>query len=98
METVAKVKPVCLVPDQGYEFLMGCNADLTPLTSVGAYYKLTTGTTATVQVDVTSGVQTTTNRVVECTAVDPRGIGGTGAASGLREGKFRIVKPYNYAD
>jgi hypothetical protein len=87
-QTVAKVKPVCLVPDLDYEFLMGCNAVLTPLTSVGAFYKLT-GTTGAQQVDVTSGVQTTTSRVVECTAVDPFGTGD------YYTGKFRIVKRYN---
>jgi hypothetical protein len=87
-ETVALVKPVCLVPDLDYEFLMGCNANLTALTSVGAFYKLT-GTTGAQQVDVTSGVQTTTARVVECTAVDPFGTGD------LKTGKFRIVKRYN---
>jgi hypothetical protein len=88
-QTVAKVKPVVLVPDLDYEFLMGCNAVLTPLTSVGAFYKLTAATTATVQVDVTSGVQTTTNRVVECTSVDPFGTGD------YYTGRFRIVKRYN---
>jgi hypothetical protein len=93
-QTVAKVKPNVLVPDLDYEFIMGCNADLTPLTSVGAFYKIT-GTTGAMQVDVTSGVQTTTNRVVECTSVDPFNLGGTGAGSGLRIGKFRIVKRYN---
>lgn len=97
-ETVAKVKPVVLVPDLSYEFLMGCNSDLDPLTSVGAYYKLTAATTGVVQVDVTSGVQTTTSRIVECTGVDPLHEGGTGAGSGLRKGKFRLVKVFNLQD
>lgn len=97
-ETVAKVKPSVLVPDLSYEFLMGTNADLDPLTSPGAYYKLTTATTGAVQVDVTSGVQTTTNRVVECTGVDPLNEGGTGSGSGLRQGKFRLVKVFNLQD
>ena len=87
-QTVALVKPSVIVPDLDYEFIMGCNAALTALTSVGAFYKLT-GTTGAMQVDVNSGVQTTTNRVVECTAVDPFGTGDT------KCGKFRIVKRYN---
>lgn len=91
-ETVAKAKPLCFPIDQQYEFLMGTNADLSPLTSVGAYYKLT-GTTGVQQVDVTSGAQTGTSRIVICTAVDPNGIGGTGAGSGLRQGLFKVVKP-----
>jgi hypothetical protein len=88
-QTVAKVKPSVIVPDLDYEFLMGCNAVLTPLTSVGAFYKLTAATTGAVQVDVTSGVQTTTNRVVECSCVDPFGV------EDYYTGRFRIVKRNN---
>lgn len=93
-ETVAKVMPSVQPIDEDYEFLMGTNSDLSPLTSVGAYYKLT-GTTGVQQVDVTSGVQTTTNRVVVCTEVDPMGLGGTGSGSGLRQGRFKFVKVTN---
>ncbi len=93
-ETVAKVKPAVEPIDQDTEFLMGTNADLSALTSPGTYYKLT-GATGAIQVDVTSGAQTTTNRVVICTQVDPRGIGGTGSGSGLREGQFKFVKITN---
>ena len=94
-ETVAKVKPVVLVPDKSYEFVMGCNADLVALTSVGAFYKLIAAATGAMQVDVNSGVTTGNSRVVECTAVDPFSEGGTGSGSGLRIGKFRLVKVYN---
>jgi hypothetical protein len=93
-ETVAKVKPSYIPIDQDMEFLMGTNADLSPLTSIGTYYKLTGGTGA-IQVDVTSGAQTTTNRVVVCTHVDPKSQGGTGAGSGLRVGTFKFVKVNN---
>lgn len=94
--TVAKVLPVCIPIDQDYEFLMGTNADLA-ITSVGTYYKLT-GATGLVQVDVTSGAQTTTNRVVVCTQVDPNAVGGTGSGSGLRQGLFKFVKLSNMRD
>lgn len=93
-ETVAKVKPVVLVPDLGYEFLMGTNADLAA-TNVGTYYKLTAATTGAVQVDVSAGAMTGTARVVECTAVDPFSEGGSGSGSGLRQGLFRFVKQTN---
>lgn len=93
-ETVAMVKPAFAPIDQDTEFLMGTNADLSPLTSVGAYYKLT-GTTGAVQVDVTSGVQTGSSRVVLCTKVDPLNEGGSGSGSGLRQGLFKFVKVYN---
>lgn len=91
-ETVAKVKPLCFPIDQQYEFLMGTNSDLSPLTSLGQYYKLA-GATGAQQVDVASGVTTGLSRVVICTAVDPNQDGGTGAGSGLRVGLFKIVKP-----
>lgn len=92
-ESVALVKPSVLVPDQSYEFLMGTNADLAA-TSVGTYYKLT-GTTGAMQVDVASGAMTGASAIVECTKVDPNQEGGTGAGSGLRQGLFRIIKPFN---
>ena len=93
-ETVAMVKPPIVPIDQDTEFLMGTNADMSALTSVGAYYKLT-GTTGAMQVDTNSGAQTTTNRVVMCTKVDPNAIGGTGSGSGLRQGLFKFVKVFN---
>lgn len=76
-------------------FLMGTNAALTDNeTDGGTYYKLT-GTTGIVQVDVTSGVQTTSSRVVEIVKVDPNQVGGTGAGSGLFQALVRFVKtPY----
>jgi len=93
-ETVAKVQPTYVPIDMDTDFLMGTNSDLSALTSVGAYYKLT-GTTGAQQVDVNSGVQTTTNRVVICTAVDPCNLGGSGSGSGLRQGLFKFVKVTN---
>lgn len=90
-ETVAKVKPYVFPIDQSYEFLMGTNADLSALTSVGEYYSLT-GTTGAQQVDVSGGAVTGASRVVICTKVDPQAIGGTGAGSGLRQGLFKFVK------
>lgn len=76
-------------------FLMGTNADLTGnATDVGTYYKLTANTTATVQVDVANGAQTTTSRVVMIKKVDPNGIGGTGAGSGLRQAVVVFVKKF----
>ncbi len=89
--TVAKVAPICFPADQSYEWLMGTNADLSPLTSVGQYYKIT-GTTGIQQVDVTSGAMTGTARQLICTAVDPQGLGGTGSGSGLRQGLFKFVQ------
>lgn len=93
--TVAKVTPAYVPADQTI-FLMGTNADLTGnTTNGGTYYKLTAATTGTVQVDVTSGVQTTSSRVVEIVKVDPFNLGGTGAGSGLRTCLVRFVKtPY----
>lgn len=96
-ETVAKVKPLCFPVDQNYEVLMGTNADLSPLTSVGQFYKLT-GTTGIQQVDVTGGAMTGVARVVVCTGVDPSGFGGTGAGSGLRQGLFKFVRVTNPLD
>jgi len=94
-ETVAKVQPVYTPISQDYEFMMGTNADLSAITSIGAYYKLVAGGTGAQQVDVNAGVQTTSNRVVVCTGVDPQGLGGTGSGSGLRMGLFKFVKVYN---
>jgi hypothetical protein len=91
-QTVAKIKPLCFPIDQQYEFLMGTNADLNPAASVGVYYNITGATGAQV-VDVTGGATTGLGRVVICTAVDPNGVGGSGAGSGLRQGLFKIVKP-----
>ena len=93
-ETVAKVKPLCFPVDQNYEVLMGTNADLSPLTSVGQFYKLT-GTTGIQQVDVTSGAMTGVARVVVSTGVAPSGFGGTGSGSGLRQGLFKFVRVTN---
>lgn len=90
-QTVAKVKPMCFPIDQSYEWLMGTNSDLSPLTSVGQFYKLT-GTTGIQQVDVSGGAMTGVARVVVCTEVDPNGFGGTGSGSGLRQGLFKFVR------
>ncbi len=90
-QTVAAVKPICFPVDQSYEWLMGTNADLATLTSVGAYYTIT-GTTGIQQVDVNAGTAATTSRQVICTQVDPNGLGGTGSGSGLRQGLFKFVK------
>src|SRR5258706_14151538 len=90
-ETVAKVYPP-VVPAENTVFLMGSNGDFAGNdTDVGTYYKLT-GTTGIQQVDQASGVTTTTSRIVEIVKVDPRGIGGTGSGSGLREVLVRFVK------
>lgn len=94
-QTVAKVTPSYIPVDQDMEFLMGTNSDLSATTSIGVYYKLTTATTNTVQVDVTSGAQSTGSRVVVCTGVDPLNEGGTGSGSGLRQGLFKFVKVLN---
>lgn len=93
-QTVGKVTPPLIPYDTDTEFLMGTNSDLSALTSPSSYYKIT-GTTGVQQVDVASGVQTTTNRVVMCTKVDPNGVGGTGAGSGLRQGLFKFVRVFN---
>lgn len=98
-QTVAKVSPGYIPTDERTLFLMGTNADLTGnATDVGTYYKLTTGTTGTVQVDVTSGVQTTTNRVVMIKQVDPNNEGGTGSGSGLRQCLVVFVRRPSWID
>lgn len=90
--TVAKVVPGYITAEEGNLFLMGTNSDLTnTLTDYGKYYKLT-GATGAQQVDVASGVQTTTNRVVQIVIVDPLKEGGSGAGSGLRQVIVRFVK------
>jgi hypothetical protein len=93
-ETVAKVTPPYIPVDQDYEFLMGTNSDMSPLTSVGAYFKIT-GTTGAQQVDTNAGAMTGSARIVLCTKVDPSAEGGTGAGSGLRQGLFKFVKVFN---
>jgi hypothetical protein len=66
-------------------FLMGTNSDLTDNeTDFGKFYGLT-GATGAIQVNVSGGETTTTSRQVVIVKVDPRVIGGSGAASGLRE-------------
>jgi len=94
-ETVNLVKPLCFVADQSYEWLMGTNADLSSLTSLGQYYKIV-GTTGIQQVDVSGGAMTGTARQVICTAVDPSGLGGTGVGSGARQGLFKFVQVSNF--
>jgi hypothetical protein len=90
-ESVAKIRPICFTVDQQYELLMGTNADLAEA-NLGDYFKLT-GATGAQQVDVASGAQTGTSRIVMLTKIDPNGLGGTGAGSGLRQGLFKVVKP-----
>lgn len=95
-QTVAKITPGYTPVEESALYLMGTNSDLTGnATDGGTYYKLSTATSGAVQVDVASGVQTTTSRVVEIVEVDPFAKGGTGSGSGLREVVVRIVKtPY----
>jgi hypothetical protein len=92
---------VAYIPvDDTEVFLMGCVADLTDnKTNAGTYYGLCSASTGSlsaatgaVQVDVTAGVTTTTSRQVEIIKVDPRGIGGSGANSGLREVLVKFVR------
>jgi hypothetical protein len=96
-QTVAIVKPAYIPADEGI-FLMGANSDLSITAGPGTYYKLAgTGASGTQQIDVTSGVTSTTERVVEIVKVDPRNVGGTAvtAGNGLREAYVRFVKtPY----
>ena len=77
-------------------FLMGTNSALTDNeTHAGTYYGLT-GATGVMQVNVSGGATTTTSRQVEIVKVDPRGIGGSGAGSGLYECLVRLIKtPYS---
>lgn len=93
-QTVALVKPAVQPIDQTADYLMGTNSDLVALTSPGTFYKLT-GTSSTIQVDVSSGAQTGSARVVICSKVDPNNEGGTGSGSGLRQGLFKFVRVFN---
>lgn len=93
--TGAQFQPGYVPASEDTVFLMGTNADLTGnATDVGTYYKLTANTTGAVQVDVTSGVQTTTSRNVMIKAVDPQKIGGSGSGSGLRQCLVVFVKKF----
>ena len=92
-ETVALVKPLYIPVDQDTEFFMGTNSDLSVLTSPTVYYKLVAGGTGAQQIDVSSGAQTTTNRVVVITKVDPDNLGGSGV--GLSQCLAKFVKVYN---
>ena len=92
---------VAYVPtDDTCIWLMGCVADLTDnKTNGGTIYSLCSASTGSlssatgaVQVDVTAGVKTTTSMQVEIIKVDPRGIGGSGANSGLREVLVKFVR------
>ena len=77
---------------------MGTNSDLTDdATDYGTYYRLT-GATGAVKVDVSTGVVTNNERQVMIVKVDPRGIGGTGASSGLRECLVKFVKQLTRID
>jgi hypothetical protein len=81
-------------------WLMGTIADCTDNeTNGGVYYKLCTSATATytaptgaLVVDITAGAQTTTGIQVMVLKVDPRGIGGSGANSGLREVLVKFMR------
>lgn len=88
-QTVALVYPPFVPISVDDIYLMGCNAALTGnATDGGTYYKIT-GTTGAQQVDVVSGVQTTTSRVVEIVKVDPLNAGD------LTQAAVRIIKaPY----
>ena len=96
-QTVAKIYPGYIPADPTTIFLMGTNGDMTGnATDGGTFYKLTTATTNTVQVDQASGAQTGANRVVEIVKVDPYNVGGSGAGSGLRQVLVRFIKtPYS---
>lgn len=90
-ETVDKVRPA-FIPSGDHVWLMGTNSDLTDnATDYGKTYKLT-GASGAVLVDVTTGVQTGNSRQVIILKVDPRGIGGTGSGSGLREVLVKFFK------
>ena len=96
-ETVAKVRPA-FIPSEDHVWLMGTNSDLTDnATDYGKYYRLT-GASGLVQVDVTTGVQTNNERLVMIVKVDPRGIGGTGSGSGVREVLVKFVKQLDRID
>lgn len=91
-QTVAKVAPGYIPAYPDTLFLMGSNGDFTStLADAGTYYKLT-GATGAQQVDQSSGVQTTTSKIVEIVQVDPFNLGGSGSGSGLRQVVVRFVK------
>ena|SRR3990167_10906885 len=92
-QTVARVKPSFIPIDQEYDFLMGTNADISA-TNVGVYYQLT-GTSTTIQVDITYGATTGSSRLVVCSKADPLNEGGTGSGSGARQGLFKFVRVSN---
>ena len=78
----AKVHPGYIPSDAETVWLMGCNASLTgDQTDYGKFFGLT-GATSLQQVDVTTGVTTTTSRQVMIVKVDPNNVGGT---AGLRQ-------------
>jgi len=93
--TVAKVYPRYIdVTQKELSFLMGCNTDMTAISSVGLTFAIhSDGTTAIQQVDTSvvlgSGL---TDAEVICLEVDPQAEGGSGSGSGLRQGVFRFVK------
>ena len=94
-QTVAKVSPAFTPIDLDYEFLMGTNSDLTPITSIGDTYQIV-GTTGVQQVDVNTGIVVPgSGGQVEITKVDPLNIGGTGSGSGLRQCYVKFVKLVN---
>ncbi len=62
---------------ENYIFLMGCNAALTDNeTDYGKFFGIT-GASGAQQIDVVSGVTTTTSRQVVIIKVDPNNVGGT---------------------
>ena len=96
-ETVGLVTPA-FIPSEDHVWLMGTNSDLTSnATDYGKYYKLT-GASGLVQVDVSSGVQDDNDRHVMIVKVDPRGIGGTGSGSGVREVLVKFIKQLDRVD
>jgi hypothetical protein len=71
---------------------MGTNSDLTDnATNYGTFYSVT-GSTGAQLVDTNGGVKTTTSRQVMIVKVDPRGVGGSGSGSGLREVLVKFVR------
>jgi hypothetical protein len=78
--------------DENYVWLMGTNSDLTDnATNFGTFYGITGGTGAQ-QVNVSGSVTTGTSRQVMIVKVDPFGIGGSGAGSGLRQVYVKFVR------
>ena len=91
-QTVAKVYPGFTPSFDGTIFLMGTNSDLTGNATNDATYYGLTGSTGAVQVNVSSGVTTTSSAQVEIVKVDPRNIGGSGSGSGLREVLVKFIR------